>query len=100
VYDLELAGPDLSRQSFLDAAEHTCKFDCTTCFPGGPVMTSPTDHKVSENLVYNEVVNGGWKQISDMVSFESTKDCTPPQLPADFDKQPKVGKAAEFVNVP
>jgi len=100
VYDLEVAGPDLSRQSFLDAAEHTCKFDCTTCFDGGFVMTSPTDHKVSENLVYNEVVNGGWQQISDVVSFESTKDCTPPQLPADFDRQPKVGKAAEFVNVP
>ena len=100
VYNLEVAGPDLSRQSFLDAAEHTCKFDCTTCFPGGPVMTSPTDHRVAKNLVYNEVVNGKWKQISDMVSFEPTKDCTPPQLPADFDKQPKVGRAAEFVDVP
>ena len=100
VYNLEVAGPDLSRQSFLDAAEHTCKFDCTTCFEGGPVMTSPTDHKISENLVYNKVVNGGWQQISDVVSFESTKDCTPPDLPADFDKQPKVGRAAEFVDVP
>jgi branched-chain amino acid transport system substrate-binding protein len=100
VYDMELAGPDLSRQSFLDAAEHTCKFDCTTCFPGYPVMTSPTDHKVAEALVYNEVVNGEWKQISDVFSFESTKDCTPPQLPADFDKQPKVGRDAPFVDVP
>jgi ABC-type branched-subunit amino acid transport system substrate-binding protein len=100
VYNLEVAGPDLSRQSFLDAAEHTCKFDCTTCFEGGPVMTSPTDHKISENLVYNKVVNGGWQQISDVVSFESTKDCTPPDLAADFDKQPKVGRAAEFVDVP
>jgi len=100
VYNLEVTGPDLSRQSFLDAAEHTCKFDCTTCFPGGPVMTSPTDHRVAKNLVYNEVVNGKWKQISDVVSFEPTKDCTPPQLPADFDKQPKVGRAAEFVDVP
>jgi ABC-type branched-subunit amino acid transport system substrate-binding protein len=100
VYNLEVNGPDLSRQSFLDAAEHTCKFDCTTCFPDGPVMTSPTDHRVAKNLVYNEVVNGKWKQISDVVSFEPTKDCTPPQLPADFDKQPKVGRAAEFVDVP
>jgi branched-chain amino acid transport system substrate-binding protein len=100
VYDMELAGPDLSRQSFLDAAEHTCKFDCTTCFPGYPVMTSPTDHKVAEALVYNEVVNGEWKQISDVFSFESTKDCTPPQLPADFDKQPKVGRDAPFVDIP
>jgi ABC-type branched-subunit amino acid transport system substrate-binding protein len=100
VYNMEMAGPDLSRQSFLDAAESTCKFQCTTCFPGGPVSTSPTDHKVSENLVYNKVVNGGWQQISDMVSFESTKDCTPPEPPADFDKQPKVGADAEFVDVP
>jgi hypothetical protein len=50
--------------------------------------------------VYNKVVNGGWEQISDVVSFESTKDCTPPKLPADFDKQPKVGADAEFVDVP
>jgi ABC-type branched-subunit amino acid transport system substrate-binding protein len=100
VYNLEVNGPDLSRQSFLDAAEHTCKFDCTTCFRNGPVMTSPTDHRIAKNLVYNEVVNGKWQQISDMVSFEPTKDCTPPALPADFDKQPKVGRAAEFVDVP
>jgi len=73
---------------------------CTTCFPDGPVSTSPTDHKVSEDLVYNEVVNGGWQRISDAVSFESTKDRTPPKLPADFDKQPKVGAEAEFVAVP
>ena len=63
-------------------------------------MTSPTDHKISEDLVYNKVVNGTWQQISDMVSFESTTDCTPPTMPADFDKQPKVGRAAEFVEVP
>jgi branched-chain amino acid transport system substrate-binding protein len=100
VYNLEVTGPDLSRQSFLDAAEHTCKFDCTTCFPNEPVSTSPTDHRVAEALVYNEVVNGGWKQISDVVSVESTKDCTPPQLPADFDKQPKVGRDAPFVDIP
>jgi branched-chain amino acid transport system substrate-binding protein len=100
VYNLEVTGPDLSRQSFLDAAEHTCKFQCTTCFPNEPVSTSPTDHRVAEALVYNEVVNGGWKQISDVVDLESTKDCTPPQLPADFDKQPKVGKDAPFVDVP
>ena len=100
VYNMEVNGPDLSRQSFLDAAEHTCKFDCTTCFPDGPVMTSPTDHRIAKNLVYNEVVNGKWQQISDMVSFEPTKVCTPPELPADFDKQPKVGRAAEFVDVP
>ena len=100
VNNLEVNGPDLSRQSFLDAAEHTCKFQCTVCFPDGPISTSPTDHRLSENFVYNEVVNGGWKQISDMVSLESTKDCTPPEMPADFDKQPKVGRAAEFVDVP
>jgi len=100
VYNMEEAGPDLSRQSFLDAAENTCKFDCTTCFDNGPVSTSPTDHKISKNLVYNKVVNGTWQQISDVVSFETTKDCTPRQMPADFDKQPKVGRAADYVEVP
>jgi hypothetical protein len=38
--------------------------------------------------VYNEVVNGGWQPFGDVVSLE---------LPVDFDMQPKVGAAAEFV---
>jgi hypothetical protein len=63
-------------------------------------MTSPTDHRIAKNLVYNEVVNGKWQQISDMVSFEPTTECTPPEMPADFASQPKVGRAAEFVDVP
>jgi branched-chain amino acid transport system substrate-binding protein len=99
-FNMEQAGPDLSRQSFLDAAEHTCKFDCSTCFDDGPVSTSPTDHKVSKHLVYNEVVDGKWQQISDMVSFETTTDCTPPEMPADFDKQPKLGRLVPYVEVP
>jgi ABC-type branched-subunit amino acid transport system substrate-binding protein len=100
VHILEVTGPDLSRQSFLDAAESTCEFMCTTCPGFGPVSLSPTDHQPTEVLVYNEVVNGGWKAVSDPVSFETTKSCTQPTLPADFDKQPKVGADADFVDVP
>ena len=31
VWGLEMAGKDLSRQSFLDASENMCKFWCSTC---------------------------------------------------------------------
>jgi branched-chain amino acid transport system substrate-binding protein len=100
VYITELAGPDINRESFLDAAESTCEFMCTTCPGFGPVSLSPTDHQPTEVLVYNEVVNGGWEAVSDPVSFETTKSCSQPTLPADFDAQPKVGADAEFVDVP
>ena len=97
---LEQTGPDLSRQSFLDTAEATCEFMCTTCPGFGPVSLSPTDHQPTEVLVYNKVVNGGWTAVSDPVSFETTKSCTQPTLPADFDKQPKVGADAPYVDLP
>jgi hypothetical protein len=100
VYIMELTGPDLNRLTFLDAAESTCEFMCTSCPGFGPVSLSPTDHQPTEVLVYNQVVNGTWKAVSDPVSFERTKSCTQPTLPADFDKQPKVGAGADFVDVP
>jgi branched-chain amino acid transport system substrate-binding protein len=96
-YIIELAGPDLTRDSFLDAAESVCGFDCTTCFEDGPVNLSPTDHRISENLIYNVVENGNWRPVGDVVSLESTTDCEPPELPPGFEDQPKVGKDAEFV---
>jgi branched-chain amino acid transport system substrate-binding protein len=100
VYIMELTGPDFNRETYLNAAESTCEFMCTTCPGFGPVSLSPTDHQPTEVLVYNEVVNGGWKAISAPVSFERTKSCAQPVLPADFDKQPKVGADAEYVDVP
>jgi len=96
-YIIELTGPDLTRDSFLDAAESVCDFDCTTCFESGPVRLSPTDHRFAEYLIYNMVEDGKWKPVSDPVSYESTEDCEPPELPPGFEDQPKVGKDAEFV---
>ncbi len=96
-YIIEMAGPDLTRDSFLDAAESVCGFDCTTCPDFGSVGLSPTDHRPCENLIYNVVENGGWKPVGDVVSFESTTDCGPLELPPGFEDQPPLGTGAEFV---
>jgi branched-chain amino acid transport system substrate-binding protein len=98
VWDLEMAGKDLTRETFLDAAESECNVWCSTCF--SPVSTSPTDHKVSETVVINKVENGKWVAVGDPVSYESTKSCTAKEPPADFDKQPKVGADAPYVETP
>ncbi len=100
VWDLEMAGTDLSRQSFLDAAETMCHVDCSACAPWGLESTSPTDHRVSETLILNTVVNGKWQTSGDPVSYESTKDCTPATPPDGFDQQPKLGKNAPYVETP
>ncbi len=100
-YIFELTGPDLTREAFLDAAESVCDFQCTTCFDDGPIRLSPTDHKISENFIYNVVEDGKWTPVSlDFVSFESTEECEPPELPPGFEDQPKVGADAEYVEVP
>jgi ABC-type branched-subunit amino acid transport system substrate-binding protein len=97
---LERTGQDLSRGSFLDAAESTCKFMCTTCPGFGPVSLSPTDHQPTQVFVINVVKGGNWVASGDPVDFETTKDCTPKPLPADYDKQPKVGADADYVATP
>ncbi len=98
VWDLEMAGKDLSRQSFLDAAQSMCDFWSSTGF--APGRTSPTDHKVSETIIINKVENGKWVAVGDKTSYESTKSCTPMTPPEGFDKQPKVGRDAPFVETP
>jgi branched-chain amino acid transport system substrate-binding protein len=93
---LRQAGRDLTRSSFLAAAETTCNYDCWGCLV--PVSTSPTDHRPTEVEQYvraavdrtdpNKPVFS-WKPFGDLVTFESTKTCTAPTPPPDFDKQPK-----------
>lgn len=100
VHILELAGPDLTRESFLDAAESVCEFWCSTCTGFGPVNLSPTDHRPSETEVINVVRDGKWITEGVPVSFESTKECEPPELPPGYEDQPKVGIDAEYVEVP
>jgi branched-chain amino acid transport system substrate-binding protein len=100
VWDLEMAGKDLSRQSFLDAAEKMCKVNCSNCATWSVQSTSPTDHRLSETLILDTIVNGEWHMSGDPVSFESTKECTPATPPDGFDQQPKIGKDAPFVETP
>jgi len=99
-YILELTGPNLTREAFLDAAESVCGFWCSTCTSFGPFNLSPTDHKINEVEVYNRVEDGKWMPVGDPVSFETTPNCTPPTPPAGFEDQPKVGADAEYVPVP
>jgi ABC-type branched-subunit amino acid transport system substrate-binding protein len=100
VYDLEMAGQDLSRGSFLDAAESTCHFMCSTCVGFGTINLSPTDHRPAETLVINKVENGKWVTVGDVVSYESTPNCTPATPPDGFEDQPQVGADAPYVETP
>jgi branched-chain amino acid transport system substrate-binding protein len=100
VWDLEMAGPNLTRGSFLDAAESMCNVYCSTCRGIGPWSTSPTDHRLNETEVINIIKDGKWVTVGDPVSYESTPNCTPATPPAGFEDQPKVGEDAEYVDVP
>ena len=100
VWDLEMAGPNLTRGSFLDAAESMCNVYCSTCRGVGPWTTSPTDHRMNETEQINVVKDGKWVTVDDPVSYESTSNCTPATPPAGFEDQPKVGEDAEYVDVP
>jgi len=100
VWDLEMAGPNLTRDSFLDAAESMCNVYCSTCRGIAPWTTSPTDHRMNEAEQINIVRDGKWITVGDPVSYESTPNCTPATPPAGFEDQPKVGEDAEYVDVP
>jgi branched-chain amino acid transport system substrate-binding protein len=97
VYLLEMAGPNLTRESFLDAAESVCDFSCSTCVGIGRLRMSPTDHRAIDDEMYARVEDGRWVVISDPVGFELTTECTPPTPPPGFEDQPKVGADAEYV---
>ena len=88
------AGPDLTRESFLDAAESSCKgYGPTTL---APWSTSPTDHRASEaSVIARAVVDRStdpptlrWEPFGDVIDFESTKDCVVPTPPPGAEDQP------------
>jgi branched-chain amino acid transport system substrate-binding protein len=99
-WDLEMAGKDLTRGTFLDAAESMCKVECSTCVDFGTWNTSPTDHKINETFIINVVKDGKWLPVGDTTSFESTPNCTPKTPPEGFEDQPPVGAGAEYVETP
>ena len=70
---LKNAGPDLTRESFVEGAEKICDFTCSICLV--PVSLSPTDHRPYQIEVYARVEGGVWKTFGEPVSFESTKEC-------------------------
>jgi len=94
VMQLMQAGPDLTVDSFVDAAESTCKWQCETCLLSA--STSPTDHRGNEAEVMAQWVmdrstdppSPKWVPFGDPVSFESTKDCKQPTPPAGYEDQP------------
>ena len=70
VQALKNAGPNLTRESVVDGAENIRDYCCILCL--GPVNLSPTDHRVSEGMWLEKVVNGQWVRFGDPVNYEST----------------------------
>jgi branched-chain amino acid transport system substrate-binding protein len=78
---LEKAGPDLTREKFLDTAESLCRWVCSVCMV--PVTLSPTDHRTIEVEVYARATvdrstdppTFTWQPFGEPYGFESTKEC-------------------------
>jgi branched-chain amino acid transport system substrate-binding protein len=91
---LKQAGPNLTRESFLDAAESICKYTSDTSLV--PTSTSPTDHRpIEAEVLVRAVVDRSadppafrWQPFGDPIEFESTTDCVVPTPPPDATSQP------------
>jgi ABC-type branched-subunit amino acid transport system substrate-binding protein len=70
---LKNAGPDLTRDSFVEGAEKICDF--TTLAGLVPLSLSPTDHRPYQIEVYARAENGVWATFGEPVNFESTTEC-------------------------
>jgi branched-chain amino acid transport system substrate-binding protein len=95
VATLRQAGKDLTRSSFLDAAESGC--NTTTRASLVPSSLSPTDHRPTEVEQYVRATvdrtdpnnpKFTWEPFGDVITFESTTDCVTPTPPPDYDAQP------------
>ena len=89
---LKQAGPNLTRGSFLDAAESMCEFVCSTCMV--PASLSPSDHRYMQMEVYvratgTDAETFRWEPFGEPFGFESTKECVAPTPPPGFDQQPE-----------
>ena len=77
------AGPDLTRDSFLKAAESLCGYESFASFKGAGVKLSPTDHRPIEAEQYVKATMDNtqnpplfkWQAIGEPISFESTPNC-------------------------
>jgi branched-chain amino acid transport system substrate-binding protein len=78
---LEDAGPDLTREKLLDAAESLCGWMSSTALV--PISMSPTDHRPIEVEVYVEATvdrstdppTFRWQPFGEPYGFESTPEC-------------------------
>jgi len=81
VHALEETGPDLTRESFVDAAESVCGWMCSTCMV--PVNLSPTDHRPTQVEIYvratvdrsTDPPTFRWEPFGEPFGFESTEEC-------------------------
>jgi ABC-type branched-subunit amino acid transport system substrate-binding protein len=94
VHVLIQAGPDLTRSGFLKAAESVCKFESPTGI--APESMSPTDHRWNQQEMFVKATGTTadtfrWAPFGDVITFESTKSCTPATPPTDATKQPHTG---------
>jgi branched-chain amino acid transport system substrate-binding protein len=69
---LNRAGPDLTREGFLDAAETIRGWMCNGCVV--PISLSPTDHRPLEIEMYMQVEDGKWVSFGEIISYESTPE--------------------------
>ncbi len=91
---LKQAGPDLTRESFIAAAEDVC--DYMTELSLIPSSSSPTDHSFTEAEIFvkgtvDRTVNPPvfhWVPFGNAIGFESTKNCTIPTPPPHATEQP------------
>jgi len=94
VMSLKQAGPDLTVDSLVAAAESNCDYQCATCLL--PTSTSPTDHRGNETeIMARAVVDRStdpptfrWEPFGEPISFESTADCEQPTPPPGYEDQP------------
>lgn len=70
VEGLRRAGPDLTRDSFIDALESIKGFTCSLCV--APISFSSTDHRPFEIEQYVRLEEGRWVPFGELVDFEST----------------------------
>jgi Periplasmic binding protein len=91
---LKQAGPNLTRNSFLDAAESVCNYVTDTALV--PASTSSTDHRFLEGEILVRAntdystgsPNFRWVPFGDVIDFESTKYCVAPTPPPGSEDQP------------
>jgi len=79
---LQQAGPDLTREKFLDAAESMCNYMTTGAY--APSSMSPTDHRPIEVEMYvratvdrsTDPPSFRWQPFGEPHGFETTKECS------------------------